>query len=72
MSYLFYGCSSLKILPNISNWNTGNVINMSYMFCGVPLFSDLSNIAINFGIDKDTMMKLLKISIHHFLLILVF
>ena len=32
MSYFFYGCSSLEILPDISKWNTNNVINMSYMF----------------------------------------
>ena len=33
MSYMFYGCSSLKEL-NLSNFNTNNVIYMSYMFNG--------------------------------------
>ena len=29
---LFNGCFSLRNLPDISKWNTSNVINMSYMF----------------------------------------
>ena len=29
---MFYGCSSLKSLPDISKWDTKNVWNMSYMF----------------------------------------
>ena len=32
MSYMFYDCSSLISLPDISNWNTNNVTNMSWMF----------------------------------------
>ena len=32
MSYMFGYCSSLKSLPDISNWNTKNVTNMSGMF----------------------------------------
>ena len=35
MSYmfgLFYECSSLKSLPDISKWNTNNVIDMSGFF----------------------------------------
>ena len=31
MNGMFHGCSSLKEL-NLSNFNTNNVINMSYMF----------------------------------------
>ena len=31
MSYMFYGCSSLKEL-NLTNFNTNNVTNMSFMF----------------------------------------
>ena len=31
MSSIFNGCS-LKELPDISQWNTSNVIDMSYMF----------------------------------------
>ena len=29
---MFSGCSSLKSLPDISNWNTNNVINLNGMF----------------------------------------
>ena len=32
MNYLFYECSSLVKLPDISKWNTSNVQNMSYLF----------------------------------------
>ena len=32
MSYMFYECSSLISLPDISKWNTNNIENMSYMF----------------------------------------
>ena len=33
MSFMFYGCSSLKEL-NLNNMNTNNVTDMSYMFTG--------------------------------------
>ena len=33
-SHMFYGCKSLKSLPDISKWSTNNVTNMSYMFHG--------------------------------------
>ena len=33
MSFMFWGCSSLKEL-NINNFNTINVTNMVYMFSG--------------------------------------
>ena len=32
MRYMFYNCSSLNSLPDISNWNTSNVTDMSWMF----------------------------------------
>ena len=35
MSYMFYNCSSLLSLPDISEWDTKNVTNMSDMFNGV-------------------------------------
>ena len=31
MAYIFYECNSLISLPDISKWNTSNVINMSEM-----------------------------------------
>ena len=32
MSHMFHRCDRLKSLPDISKWNTQNVIDMSYMF----------------------------------------
>ena len=34
MSSIFYGCSSLLSLPDISKWNTNNVTKMNNMFDG--------------------------------------
>ena len=34
MNSIFYGCSSLSNLPDISKWNTNNVTNMHSMFYG--------------------------------------
>ena len=31
ISGIFGGCKSLSSLPDISKWNTNNIINMSYM-----------------------------------------
>jgi len=30
---MFEGCTSLISLPDISNWNTQNIINMTDLFC---------------------------------------
>ena len=45
MNYLFFGCSSLKSLPDISNWDTSNVVDMQWMFgrCSSLKELDLSN-----------------------------
>ena len=32
--YMFYNCSSLKKLPDISKWNTNKVYDISYLFHG--------------------------------------
>ena len=34
---LFYGCSSLKVLTDISDWNITSVIYMSFLFAGCSL-----------------------------------
>ena len=34
MSGMFYNCSSLQSLPDISKWDTKNVTDMTCMFCG--------------------------------------
>ena len=45
MSNMFYKCSSLKSLPDISKWNTNKVITMSSMFRGCSLLSNLPDIS---------------------------
>ena len=45
MSYMFSGCSSLKSLPDISNWNTSNVIIMNNIFFGCSSLHSLPDIS---------------------------
>ena len=45
MSYMFYGCSSLLSLPDISKWNTNIVTNMSFMFYGCSSLLSLPDIS---------------------------
>ena len=46
MSKMFYKCSSLSYLPDISRWNTNNITNMSYIFCGCLSLLSLPDISI--------------------------
>ena len=41
MSYMFYGCSSLKEI-NISNFNTNNATDMSGMFYGCSSLKEIN------------------------------
>ena len=45
MSYMFYNCSSLNNLPDISKWNTTNVNNMSSMFYYCESLNNLPDIS---------------------------
>ena len=45
MGCMFYDCSSLSSLPNISKWNTKNVTNMGGMFYGCESLSSLPDIS---------------------------
>jgi len=45
MSYMFFRCSSLLSLSDISKWNTNNVTNMCYMFSGCSSLSSLPDIS---------------------------
>ena len=45
MSCMFHGCSSLSSLPDISNWNTDNVTDISCMFYGCSSLSSLPDIS---------------------------
>ena len=49
MNYMFNECSNLLSLPDISKWNTNNLINMSDMFSGCSKISSLSDISFNFN-----------------------
>ena len=44
MSAIFSGCSKLKSLPDISKWNTGNVINMKSLFSGCNSLTSIPDI----------------------------
>ena len=45
MSFMFYGCESLKSLPDISNWKTENVINMMCLFYNCKSLISLPDIS---------------------------
>ena len=45
MSSIFYGCSNLSYLPDISKWNTKNVTDMSSIFYGCSKLSYLPDIS---------------------------
>ena len=45
MSDMFYKCSSLLSLPDISKWNTNNITNMSVMFYECSSLSCLPDIS---------------------------
>ena len=44
MSYMFFGCSNLSNLPDISKWNTNNVTNMDNMFNGCSKLTSIPSI----------------------------
>ena len=61
MSCLFYGCSSLSSLPDISKWNTNSVTDMSSIFYGctsLSILSDISKWNTNNGTGKACMFYL--------------
>ncbi len=51
MSEMLYRCKSLSALPDISKWNTSEVVNMSYIFSGLSSLLSLPNIS-KWNIDK--------------------
>ena len=60
MSYMFYRCSSLSSLPDISKWNTNNVTNMCYMFnycSSLSLLPDISKWNTNNITDMSYMFS---------------
>ena len=49
---MFYGCSLLSSLPDISKWNTKKVINFTFMFYECRALSSLPDIS-KWNINKD-------------------
>ena len=47
MREMFNNCSSLSSLPDISKWNTNNVINMNYIFDNCILLLNITNLQKN-------------------------
>ena len=45
MNGLFYGCSSLKSLPDISNWKTSKVQNINCLFYECPKLESITDIS---------------------------
>ena len=45
ISRMFYGCISLKTLPDLSNWDTSSVIEMNHMFCACKSLISLPDIS---------------------------
>jgi len=45
MTYLFYGCKSLLLLPDISKWKINNVKNLNYIFGNCKSLSYLPDIS---------------------------
>ena len=46
MSSMFNRCSSLRLLPDISKWNTSNVISMVRMFSDCTSLISFPNISL--------------------------
>ena len=57
---MFYSCSSLLSLPDISKWNTEKVTSMSYMFrfcSSLKSLPDISKWKLNEDLEKTDMFK---------------
>ena len=56
MNKFFYKCSSLISLPDLSNWNTINIINMGDIFWECSSLSKLPDIS-KWNTEKVTNMN---------------
>ena len=45
MSFMFYGCTSLVSIPDISNWKTSKVTNLNHMFYGCTSLISIPDIS---------------------------
>ena len=71
MRCMFYGCSSLLSLPDISEWNTNNITDMSPMFYGYSSLSFLPDIS-KWNTNNITNMNNIFLDVHHYHLYLIF
>jgi surface protein len=55
---MFYGCSLLSSLADISKWNTSNVENMKYMFAECKLLKSLPDIS-GWKVKNSTNMSMM-------------
>ena len=63
---MFYDCSSLQSLPDISKWNTENVTDMISMFrscSSLQSLPDLSKWKLNKKLKKEGMFEGVNINI---------
>ena len=42
---MFYNCFSLSSLPDISKWNTNNIIHLNFMFCKCTSLTSIADIS---------------------------
>ena len=68
---MFSWCSSLSSLPDISNWNTNNVTNMSEMFNGCSSLSSLPDIS-NWNTNNVTNISGIFYDVYHYHHYLIF
>ena len=62
MSFIFFKCSSLKLIPDISTWNINNVENMRDMFSDCISLSFLPDLSKwKTKIDTTNCISLLSI-----------
>ena len=71
MSCMFDRCSSLISLPDISKWNTNNVIIMSCMFYDCSSLSSLPDIS-KWNTINVTNMSYMFNNVNHYHLYLIF
>ena len=43
--YMFYGCSKLKKIPDISNWNLNNINDINFLFYNCSSLTELPDIS---------------------------
>jgi len=71
MNDIFYGCSSLSSLPDISKWNMNKVTDISGMFNGWSSLSSLPDTS-KWNINNVTKIAYMFRGFHHYHLYQIF